>query len=265
MDLNAAKAQTRALWALGDYRKVAGLFAPAAGVLVEALGIQSGQRVLDVAAGTGNVALAAARCGAVVTASDLTPRMLELGRARAQAEGLRVEWVEADAEDLPFANTSFDVVTSAFGAMFAPRPDVVVAEAARVLRPGGVLGMANWTREGYVERMVTVMRRGRSRPAELPDPYSWGDEATVRTRLGGFFKSITCRPSSIHWVFDSPSAHRTLLEQYFGPIIAARDTIGAEAAAVLSDDLEALGAEYSRPGGGVAIDAAYLLVIARRP
>ncbi|MGH8887515.1 MAG: class I SAM-dependent methyltransferase [Egibacteraceae bacterium] len=265
MDLDALKAQARTLWALGDYREVAGLFMPAAEVLVEALGIRSGQRILDVAAGTGNVALAAARRGAVVTASDLTPRMLELGRARAEAEGLQVEWVEADAEDLPFGDASFDVVTSAFGTMFAPRPDVVVAEAARVLRPGGVFGMANWRLEGYVGRLGSVMRRWRSRPSELPDPYAWGDEATVRARLGGLFESIECRSGCLRWAFDSPAAHRVLLERHFAPVVAARDAIGPEAAAALSDDLEALAAEYAEPGGGVDIDVAYLLVIAQRP
>jgi SAM-dependent methyltransferase len=265
MDLDALKAQARALWARGDYREVAVLFIPAAEALVEALGIQAGQRVCDVAAGTGNVALAAARRGAAVTASDLTPRMLELGRARAEVEGVHVEWIEADAEDLPFADASFDVVTSAFGAMFAPRPEVVAAEVARVLRPRGVLGMANWRLEGYVGRLGAVMRRWRSRPTELPDPYAWGDESSVRARLGGLFESIECRPSCLRWTFDSPAAHRALLEQHFAPVIATRDAIGAEAAAVLSDDLEALAAEYSGPEGGVEIDVAYLLVTARRP
>lgn len=265
MDLDVLKAQARALWALGDYREIAGLFMPAAEALVEALGVGHGQAVLDVAAGTGNVALAAARRGAVVTASDLTPRMLELGRARTEAEGLQLEWVEADAENLPFADASFDVVTSAFGAMFAPRPDVVAAEAARVLRPGGVFGMANWRFEGYVGRMATVMRRWRSRPATLPDPYSWGDETTVRARLRGLFEPIECRPGLLRWAFDSPAAYRTLWEQHFAPLIVARDAIGPEAVAALSDDLEALAAEYSGPDGGVEMDVAYLVVIARRP
>ncbi|MGH8902949.1 MAG: class I SAM-dependent methyltransferase [Egibacteraceae bacterium] len=263
MDLDALKAQSRALWALGDYREIAVLFMPAAEALVEDLGVGHGQAVLDVAAGTGNVALAAARSGATVAASDLTPRMLELGRARTEAEGLQVEWVEADAEDLPFGDATFDFVTSAFGAMFAPRPDVVVAEAARVLRPGGVLGMANWRLEGYVGRMATVMRRWRSRPAELPDPYSWGDEATVRARLRGLFEPVECRPGFLRWTFDSPAAYRTLWEQHFGPVIAARDAV-PEAISALSDDIEALAAEYSGPDGGVEMDVAYLVVIAQR-
>jgi SAM-dependent methyltransferase len=271
MDLDAVKARARVIWALGDYRKISGLLAPGAEALVEVLGIGPGQRVLDIAAGTGNVALLAARRGAIVTASDLTPRMLELGQARAQAEraeGIEsvesIEWIEADAEDLPFPDASFDIVTSAFGAMFAPQPDVVVAEAARVLRPGGLLGMVNWVYDGYMARASAVTRRWWPRPAGLPDPYTWGDEPTVRARLDASFEHVACQPGSIRWEFDSPKAHRSLLETFSPSHSGARDVIGAEAAMAMLDACEALSAEYAGPDGSVRIDAAYLLVVARR-
>ncbi|MGH8905571.1 MAG: class I SAM-dependent methyltransferase [Egibacteraceae bacterium] len=265
MDIAELKNQARTVWARGDYREVARLLMPAAGALVQATGIRPGQRVLDVAAGTGNVALQAARLGAVVTALDLTPRMLELGMARTEAEGMQVEWVEADAEDLPFADGSFDVVTSAFGAIFAPRPDVVAAEAARVLRPGGLLGLAVWPAEGYMARMSAVARRWQPRPPDLPDPYAWGDDATVRARLKDRFEQVACLPGTLHWTFESPAAHRALLETSSPSHVSAAAAIGPEAAATMFDDLEALSAEYAQPDGSIAIDAAYLLVTARRP
>ncbi|MBV8539619.1 MAG: methyltransferase domain-containing protein [Pseudonocardiales bacterium] len=264
VDLNALKVQTRETWARGDYRKVSGLLMPAAEALVQALDVGPGQTVLDVAAGTGNVALAAARRGAAVTAADLTLRMLELGRARAEVEGIEVSWVEADAEDLPFADGSFDFVTSAFGVMFAPRPEAVVTEAARVLRPGGLLGMVNPTWDGYNIKMSTVRWRWSPQPPDRPDPYSWGDETTVRTRLAGPFESIECRPGAIPWVFDSPAAHRSLLETFSPSHVAAREAIGEQAAEAMFNDLEELSAEHSGPDGTVQMESTYLLVLARR-
>ena len=144
-DVQPIKDIQKVMRSLGDYRELARQFEPTAVALVEACGVGPGIEVLDVAAGTGNLAVAAARRGARVVASDLTPRMVELGRERSAAEGLDIEWREADAEDLPFDDGRFDVAASSFGAQFAPRPQVAAAELFRVVSSGGTVGMANWT------------------------------------------------------------------------------------------------------------------------
>src|SRR5438270_1614732 len=150
LDIDALKERTKLVWALGDYTEIARLTGQAAQPLVDACAVSAGQEALDLAAGSGNVALAAAAEGARVIASDITPAMLELGRRRSSEAGFEIEWVEADAEELPFADASFDCVLSAFGAMLAPRPDVMAREAFRVLRPGGTFGMTAWTPEGMI-------------------------------------------------------------------------------------------------------------------
>jgi ribosomal protein L17 len=169
------------MWSEGNYPAIAEVLMPVARALVDACAISAGQEVLDVAAGTGNVAVVAAEEGASVVASDLTPTLIDLGRARSAEAGLDIEWVEADAEALPFEDARFDCVTSTFGAMFAPRPEVVARELFRVVRPGNTVGMANWTPEGFqvldheriktteakakavkpeVEKLITLARRG---------------------------------------------------------------------------------------------------------
>ncbi len=141
------------MYSMGDYSYLSQLFAPSAEALVDATGVTARTRVVDVAAGDGNCALAAARRGAVVTATDITRAQVELGRRRSEREGFAVTWLEADAEALPFPDRDFDVVLSAFGFIYAPRPEVVVGEALRVLRPGGAVGFTAWTPEGYVGRL----------------------------------------------------------------------------------------------------------------
>ena len=164
-DVDELKQRAARVWGLGDYTELAKLTAPASQELADACAVSAGQEVLDVAAGNGNFALAAAREGASVVASDLSPGMVELGRARSEAEGYPVEWVVADAEELPFEDARFDCAGSVFGAMFAPRPDRVASELFRVLRPGGTLGMANWIPEGPFSEMVVARRRVRPAPA----------------------------------------------------------------------------------------------------
>ena len=172
-DVQPVKDIQKVMWSLGDYRELARQFEPTAVALVEACGIGPGMEVLEVAAGTGNLAVAAARRGARVVATDLTPRMVELGRERSAGEGLDIEWREADAEELPFEDGRFEVAASTFGAMFAPRPQVAAAELFRVVRSGGTVGMANMTPQGYLGRLIaTAFSYGPPPPGPWPSTWS---------------------------------------------------------------------------------------------
>ena len=181
----------RWMWSLGDYSRVAELLESHAEALADACQIRPGASVLDVAAGNGNFAVAAARRGADVTASDLTPRMVELGRARTAADGSEIEWTEADAEQLPFADAGYDIMASVFGAMFAPRPQLVASEMFRVVKPGGLVAMANYSPGGYLGRLSNLIRSFSNRPAlDPPSPFEWGDEDEVRRRFARLARSI---------------------------------------------------------------------------
>ena len=180
------KGRHRKMWASGDYPSMVETFLlPLGPRLVDACGIEEGMTVLDVASGTGNAAIPAAERGAKVTASDLTPELLDAGRARAESQGLELEWAEADAENLPFEDGSFDVVMSSIGAMFAPRHQDVADELVRVCRPGGTIGMLNWTPEGMIGALFRTM--GPFAPPPPPGaqpPPLWGSEDHVRELFG---------------------------------------------------------------------------------
>src|SRR3954453_15175156 len=182
-DLAQLKERMKDFWALGKYPEVAKRFVPAADALVAACDIGPGDRVLDVAAGDGNVAVAAARTGARVTASDFAPSLLAAGRARTEAQGLDIRWDEDHAGALPYADGAFDAVTSAFGLMFAPRPEVAIAEAFRVVRPGGVVGLTAWTPDGFPGQITALMGEYLPVPMGNDRPIDWGIETTVRRRL----------------------------------------------------------------------------------
>src|SRR3954464_183360 len=172
-------------WGLGDYAKVADLILPVSRALVDACFISAGQEVLDVAAGTGNLTVIAGEEGASVVASDISPGQIELGRARTAEEGLDVEWVEANAEELPFEDDRFDCAASVFGAMFAPRPELVAGEMFRVVKPGGTVGMANWGPYGVQgETFECLSKHGPPLPDGVPNPRRWGIEEVVEERLG---------------------------------------------------------------------------------
>src|SRR5688572_16087165 len=180
------KARHRAMWALGDYPSMVETFLlPLGPRLVEACGIDSGMRVLDVAAGTGNASIPAAERGAQVTASDLTPELLEAGKARAESQGIELEWTEADAENLPFEDASFDVVMSSIGAMFAPHHQVVANELVRVCRPGGTIGLLSWTPEGMLGALFrTIGPFAPPPPPGAQPPPLWGSEDHLKELFG---------------------------------------------------------------------------------
>ena len=219
------KTRHRAMWASGDYPSMVETFLlPLGPQLVDACGIQAGMSVLDVAAGTGNASLPAAERGAQVTASDLTPELLEAGRARAEAQGLRLDWVTADAENLPFGDASFDVAMSSIGAMFAPRHEAVAGELARVCRPGGTIGMLNWTPEGMIGALFRTM--GPFAPPPPPGaqpPPLWGGEQHVREQFGDRVQWRTFERRMLPvTAFTQPREYGEHFKERYGPTIVAR-------------------------------------------
>jgi ubiquinone/menaquinone biosynthesis C-methylase UbiE len=264
------KAATRAAWALGDYHRFAKETIWELGeVLVRACGISAGQRVLDVAAGTGNTAIRAAEAGAEVVASDLTPENFEAGRREAEAHGVTLEWVEADAEALPFADGAFDVVTSSFGAIFAPDHRAVADEMLRVCRPLGTIGMLNFTPEGLISDFFGALAPYMPPPPpEALPPALWGSEEHVRARFGDRLDSLEM--SRGHYVERAGSAreYRELFKQTFGPVVGIYASLAQEpqrAAALDRGLLEfAMRANSGPPEGPAEYRYEYLLVIARR-
>ena len=267
---NQAKAAARAAWAMGDYHSFARATVWGRGAeLVRECGIRAGQRVLDVAAGTGNTAIPAAETGATVVASDLTPENFAAGRAEARARGVELTWVQADAEALRFANDEFDVVTSSFGAIFAPDHEAVADEMLRVLRPGGTIGMLNFTSEGLITEFFGVLGPygPPSEPAAL-SPAFWGSEDHVRQLLGDRVESLEM--ARRHYVerAASPHAYRELYKRTFGPVVAIYQSIAARqdvAEALDRDFLEfAIRANTGSAGGAAEYRPDYLLVLARK-
>jgi SAM-dependent methyltransferase len=249
-------------WAQGNYPAVAEMLEPAARALVDACAISAGQEVLDVAAGNGNVAILAAEEGASVVASDLTPAMLEHGRRRAEEDGVDIEWVEADAEALPFEDRSFDCVTSTFGAMFAPRPDLVAAEMFRVVRPGGTVGMANWTPESFQGRTFAIVNRYGDAYSDVPPSTDWGVEQIVRERFEGLAGTVETEILSVPIRFESGPAMWAWFEENVG---ASPTAPGSDSGEEVRQKLTALIEEMNQADdGSIAIQGDYLQVVARR-
>ena len=264
------KAATRAAWALGDYHRFAKETVWQLGeVLVRACGISTGQRVLDVAAGTGNTAIRAAEAGAEVVASDLTPENFTAGRREADAHGVELEWVEADAEALPFADGQFDAVTSSFGAIFAPDHQAVADEMVRVCRPGGTIGMLNFTPESLISDFFGALApyMPAPPPGALPPPL-WGSEEHVRELFGDRLESLEMSRRDFVERADSPRAYRELFKQSFGPVVGTYASLAGEpqrAAALDHDFLEfATRANSGPPEGPAEYRYEYLLVVARK-
>jgi SAM-dependent methyltransferase len=255
------------MWSLGDYASLAEVLEPHAEALAAACDIRPGSTVLDVAAGNGNFALAAARRGAIVAASDLTPRMVDLGRARSATAGVRIEWAEGDAEQLPFADAAFDVVASVFGAMFAPRPQLVASELFRVVKPGGLVAMANYGPGGFLGRLSEMMASFSARPGiELPSPFQWGDEDEVRGRFGRLSASIEVVHRTL--LFESPSIEGLLKfwEETNPPQNAMKAMLPPEAYQKVTTAWMALVEDLNEStDGGVRVTSPYIQVIARKP
>jgi ubiquinone/menaquinone biosynthesis C-methylase UbiE len=267
----ALKAEQRAMWALGDYHRFATQTVWGLGpVLVEACGISAGQRVLDVAAGTGNVAIRAAEAGAHVVAADLTPENFAAGRREAGGRGVVLEWVQADAEALPFGDGEFDAVVSAVGAIFAPDHQAVADELLRVCRPGGTIGMINFTPEGLATEFFELF--GRYAPPPPPGalpPVLWGSEEHVRELFGNGLAWLELTRE--HYVERSPgdpAAYCRLFRETFGPVVGTYASLAdrpERLAALDRDFLDfATRSDQSPPGAPAEYRYEYLLVVGRR-
>ncbi len=265
-DDRVLKARHRAMWALGDYPALAREIIPTLGAtLVRSCEVEAGDRVLDVATGSGNAAVPAALAGGEVVACDLTPELLDAGREQAARHNVKIEWRVADAEALPFAEGEFDVVMSCVGVMFAPHHRAAADELVRVCRPGGTIGLLNWTPEGFVGQMFAAMQPYLAPPPPgVRPPPLWGDEEHVRSLLGGLVQDLTMRRDIARVdLFDTPEAFRDYFKSHYGPTIAAYRGIAdqPERVAALDRDLAELARRHDRDG---VWEWEYLLVIARR-
>lgn len=265
----ALKAKHRAMWASGDYPTLASDLIWSLGPrLVEAVGIRPGERVLDLAAGSGNVAIPAALRGAAVVASDLTPELFDVGRRLATEAGAELEWREADAEALPFGDAAFDAVVSCVGVMFAPHHEAAAGELLRVTKPGGRIGLLNWTPEGFIGRMFATMKPFTApAPAGVQPPPRWGDEAHVRDLLGDRVDELVMERRTLAVDrFRTGEELRDYFKSHYGPTIAvyARIADDPDRVRALDDALAALGRDAGLDGSGRPIEWEYLLVTARR-
>lgn len=263
------KAKHRAMWALGDYPAVAAEVVPALGPkLVRASGIRPGDRVLDVAAGSGNVAIPAAQAGARVVASDLTPELFERGRQVAAARGVSVEWQQADAEAMPFADGEFDVVVSSVGVMFAPHHQASADELLRVCRPGGTIGLISWTPTGFVGQMFAVMAPyAPAPPPGAQPPPLWGREDHVRELFGDRVTDVVAREESLRVDrFEQPAAFREYFKAAYGPTIAVYRNIAdhPDKVAALDLELDNLVRRHDRGDVTTVMSWDYLLLTARK-
>jgi SAM-dependent methyltransferase len=258
LDLAAVKARQQATWASGDYAEIATLIVPVAERLTDAADLRAGSTVLDVACGSGNAALAAARLGCVVTGIDYVPALLDRGRERAAAERLGVNFRHGDVEEIPFRDESFDAAVSVVGSMFAPDQRRVAAELVRVTRPGGTIALASWTPDGFVGAMFKTVAAHVPPPAGLDSPMLWGTEE----HLAGLFGpdvAWTHRQRTFTWRFASAEAFVECFAAYYGPTVKALDAAGSDRDA-LARDLRDLALSWSRleQPGPIAVPSTYL-------
>ena len=265
-EMDSLKTKLKSMWMAGDFGQIAKTLETGAEEFINRLNLNPGDRVLDVACGSGNTAIPAARAGAVVTGSDIAPNLLEQGRARAAAEGLKIQFDEGDAENLPYDDASFDTVVTMFGAMFAPRPELVASELTRVCHPGGRIAMANWTPEGHIGQMFKVTGKHVPPPPTMPSPIKWGDEATVRERLQDGIADLQLTRRMCH--FQLPFSPADVVEHfrtYYGPTQRAFEALDAAKQAALRNDLTQLWSDNNRATDGTTdVEGEYLEVVATR-
>lgn len=264
-DLAALKRRQQAAWSAGDYSIIGTKILMVSELLCEAADVRAGERVLDVACGHGNTALAAARRSALAVGVDYIPALLDRARERAAVERLEVEWREGDAERLPFEGEAFDVVLSTFGVMFAADQGRAAQELVRVCRPGGRIGLACWTPEGAVGEMFRVVARHAPPPPGAPSPMRWGSEEGLAELLGDELSDVRIDRRYFTQRYASPLHWIELFRTWFGPVRTAFATLDADGQAALARDLEAWLERNDRSGGGsLVVPSEYLEVVATR-
>jgi len=258
-DLAGLKTRQHGAWSSGDYAVVGSTLQIVGEELCEALDLRAGQKVLDVAAGNGNVTLAAARRWCDVTSTDYVPALLERGKARAAADGLTIAFQEADAEALPFPDARFDVVVSTFGVMFTPDQDKAAAEMRRVCRPGGKIGLANWTPQGFIGQMFKTLGQYLPPPAGVKSPALWGTRERLAELFGSDAKSIKAEPRNFMFRYRSPAHFIDVFKTYYGPLLKAVAALDEDKRTSLLADIEALIGRLNRADDGtMVVPAEYL-------
>jgi len=264
-DLSAVKTRQQAAWSSGDYATVGTTLQIVGETLCEALDLRSGQKVLDVAAGNGNVTLAAARRWCEVVSTDYVPALLERGRERAAAERLAIEFREADAEALPFADASFDAVVSTFGVMFTADQDKAAAELVRVCKPGGKIGLANWTPDGFIGQLFKTISKYMPPPAGVKSPALWGTGARITEFFGAQASSIQLEQRDFVFRYRSAQHWLDVFKSYYGPLLKTFGALDPETRTALTDDLFELIKRFNRSGDKtMVVPSEYLEVVVTR-
>jgi len=265
VDFAALKTRQQSAWGTGDYAVIGTTLQIVGELLAEACDLKTDERVLDVAAGNGNATLAAARRGCIVTSTDYVGSLLERGAERARADRLEVTFQTADAEALPFADASFDAAVSTFGVMFTPDQAKAAAEMIRVVRPGGRIGLANWTPDSLIGQMFKVLGRYVPPPAGVQPPSLWGTEAHLHTLFGGAAAAVQATPRDFAFRYRSAAHFVDVFRTWYGPVNKAFASLPADGAQALESDLTALLTRMNRAGSGsLVVPSEYLEVIVTR-
>jgi len=265
-DLAAVKTRQQGAWSSGDYAIVGTTLQIVGEQLCEGLDIRAGQKVLDVAAGNGNVSLAAARRWCEVTSTDYVPSLLDRGRQRAEADGLTMEFQPADAEALPFGDKTFDAVVSTFGVMFTPNQERAAAEMARVCKSGGKIGMANWTPDGFIGQLFKTLGKHVAPPAGVQSPALWGTKPRLEELFKGQASAIGIESRAFAFRYRSAQHFLDVFRTYYGPVLKAFAALEPAAQAALERDIISLVGRFNRSGDGtMVVPSDYLeIVIVRR-
>jgi ubiquinone/menaquinone biosynthesis C-methylase UbiE len=264
-DLNALKTRQQTAWASGDYAVIGTTLQIVGEQLAEACDLRYDEQVLDVAAGNGNATLAAARRGCKVISTDYVAALLERGKERAQAERLDVNFQTADAEALPFKDASFDAVLSTFGIMFAPDHAKVAKELARVCRPGGRIGLANWTPDGFIGQLFKTLGRQLPPPADVQPPSRWGVESHLQTLFGSTAAAIKVTPRMFNFRYRSAAHFIDTFRTWYGPVNKAFAALPADKAAALESDMTALLNSFNKAGDkSLVVPSEYLEIVMTR-
>ena len=264
-DLASLKIRQQAAWSSGNYAVVGTTLQVVGEQLCETLDLRAGSKVLDVAAGNGMASLAAARRWCDVTSTDYVPALLECGRARASADGLPIEFIEADAEYLPFGDSEFDVVVSTFGVMFTPNQEKAASELSRVCKPGGRIGLANWTPEGFIGQVFKTLGKYLPPPSGAKSPALWGTRAALEEMFGAQSRSIKAEPRLFNFRYRSPEHFLDVFRTFYGPVLKAFATLDTASQQNLRNDLHALIVRMNKSGDAtMVVPSEYLEVVITR-